>query len=406
MSITVVDSLMGTGKTSWALQHMNQNTGYLFMYVTPFLKEVDRVVEGTATGVKLQAPPDDGNKIASLRLMLCAGENIACTHQLFKKMDRECLGYIDKKKYVLILDEVLDAASVYKGLEKDDLTLLQNADYLSIDDTGRIRWRAEDSKTRFDDIKYYSMNKLAFSTDGSNVITIFNPDIFKVFLDVYVLTYMFEGSIMKSYFQLAQLDYNICHICKMADKYNLLVGAADNLSSIPEISICNEKFAYRKEYTGRTAFSIGWINKLKSKQANIVKNDLHNYFQNKLHARADTILYTTSKEGRRKLDGKGYKSAFLAWNSRASNDYSDRFNLAYCFNSFVNPALKNYFLKYGIVVDEEAYATANLLQWIWRSRIRNGEPVNIFIPSERMRELLVSWIQLEKYKKSPKLVKK
>lgn len=401
MSVMVVDSLMGTGKTSWALQFMNQNTGHPYMYVTPFLAEVDRVVCGTETGAKLQAPPGDGNKTASLKLMLCAGENIACTHQLFKRLDETSLEIIQKKEYVLILDEVLDAVTVYQGVARDDLLLLQEARFLFIGDAGRIIWneKVQDSITRFDDLKYFAMNKLAFSTDGSNVVTVFNPNIFKVFSEVYVLTYLFEGSIMKPYFQLAQIDYQIYNICKNAGVYNLSEGICDASGNIPEIVICSEKFAYRKEYMKKTAFSIGWLGRLKAEQAKVVKNDLHNYFQNKLHAQVETILYTTSKEGRVKLDGKGYKTAFLAWNARASNDYSDRFNLAYCFNCFVNPALKNYFHSYSIGIDEEAYATANLLQWVWRSRIRNGEPINIFIPSVRMRELLFNWIQLHKARK-------
>ena len=38
-------------------------------------------------------------------------------------------------------------------------------------------------------------------------------------------------------------------------------------------------------------------------------------------------------------------------------------------------------------------ALGALLQWAWRSQIRNGKPIDIYIPSERMRELLNNWIQ-------------
>jgi hypothetical protein len=33
-----------------------------------------------------------------------------------------------------------------------------------------------------------------------------------------------------------------------------------------------------------------------------------------------------------------------------------------------------------------------MLQWLWRSRVRNGEPVTVFIPSARMRGLLQRWL--------------
>ena len=144
----------------------------------------------------------------------------------------------------------------------------------------------------------------------------------------------------------------------------------------------------------RTAFSVGWLNRLNDEKAKMIRNDLKNYFQNKMHAHVESILYTTTVEARKKLDGRGYKSAFLQWNARAVNTYAETYNLAYCFNCFVNPSLINFFKSYDIHINENAYATANLLQWIWRSRIRNGQPINIFIPSERMRELLSQWIFL------------
>ena len=45
-----------------------------------------------------------------------------------------------------------------------------------------------------------------------------------------------------------------------------------------------------------------------------------------------------------------------------------------------------------IKVDENSYALSELLQWIWRSQIRNGEPITIYIPSKRMRESLKNFL--------------
>ncbi len=41
--IKVVDSIMGSYKTSWAIQYMNESED-LFLYVTPYTLELDRVV--------------------------------------------------------------------------------------------------------------------------------------------------------------------------------------------------------------------------------------------------------------------------------------------------------------------------------------------------------------------------
>jgi hypothetical protein len=58
----------------------------------------------------------------------------------------------------------------------------------------------------------------------------------------------------------------------------------------------------------------------------------------------------------------------------------------------LNPAVKQYFLQNGVAIDEDLYATGEMLQWIWRSAIRNGEKINIYIPSMRMRRLLKNWL--------------
>ncbi len=34
------------------------------------------------------------------------------------------------------------------------------------------------------------------------------------------------------------------------------------------------------------------------------------------------------------------------------------------------------------------YALSELIQWIWRGQIRTGKPINLYIPSKRMRTIL------------------
>ncbi len=73
--------------------------------------------------------------------------------------------------------------------------------------------------------------------------------------------------------------------------------------------------------------------------------------------------------------------------------YSNRFNLAYLVNIYPHPSIVKFFRGKDIEVNGDSYALSEMLQWIWRSRIRNGLPVNIYIPSSRMRSLLEKWIE-------------
>jgi transposase-like protein len=95
------------------------------------------------------------------------------------------------------------------------------------------------------------------------------------------------------------------------------------------------------------------------------------------------------------LKGRGFADSFLAVNARATNEYSDRWALAYIYNRYMNPHESSFFQENGIRIDESALAVSDLLQWIWRSRIRNGQPVSLYLPSSRMRSLLFAWSRYE-----------
>ena len=139
-----------------------------------------------------------------------------------------------------------------------------------------------------------------------------------------------------------------------------------------------------------------------------LKRNLNNYFRNVLGAKSETILWTSFKDYKMKLRGKGYSKefkaeqmkevdnayGFLSCNSRATNKYSQCYNLAYCVNIYLHPAISQFFSQKGIRVNEELYGLSEMIQWIWRSRIRNGEKINIYIPSIRMRTLLEDWMKM------------
>ena len=98
------------------------------------------------------------------------------------------------------------------------------------------------------------------------------------------------------------------------------------------------------------------------------------------------------KDYKKKLQGKGYTRGFLSINMRATNEYRDRTSVAYIANRYMNPVIKNFFVNHNIDVDEDGFALSEMLQFIWRSAIRDGKEIWIYVPSMRMRNLLKQWI--------------
>ena len=57
------------------------------------------------------------------------------------------------------------------------------------------------------------------------------------------------------------------------------------------------------------------------------------------------------------------------------------------------PWMKNYLLKLGAKnVNQDMYALSILIQWVFRSAIRNGEEIWVYVPSRRMRTLFQTWL--------------
>ena len=66
--------------------------------------------------------------------------------------------------------------------------------------------------------------------------------------------------------------------------------------------------------------------------------------------------------------------------------------MAYLINLYPYPQLIQFFEMNGVELNQDLYAISELLQWIWRSAIRDGKSINLYLPSMRMRELLGKWV--------------
>lgn len=55
-------------------------------------------------------------------------------------------------------------------------------------------------------------------------------------------------------------------------------------------------------------------------------------------------MWTTFKEQKSKLQGKGYTGGFVEWNCKATNDYSDKKYLAYALNVYPHVGIVQFFL--------------------------------------------------------------
>ena len=395
--ITIVDSPMGSGKTTWAIEsilkpHPIDN----HVYITPFLSEIDRVINATKGYKRFLAPENRGDgKLAAINNLLLNEDDIAATHELFKHLDNKSHEYIQRSHYTLILDEVLDVISPY-NLKSGDFQLLLDGDWITIDEDGFIIWNSEKSgwDSTFEEVKRLAENHSLVCVNGSILLWRYPPEIFSMFDKIYILTYLFEASILCAYFKYNEISYEKKSICKTDNKYELCDFTPFNASVFSHLINIYDGPLNKNIPQKKSCMSKQWFNNSENnKHVKQLKDNIYNYFRHTVEAKSDSIMWTCFKDDINRLKGKGYTKSHVSCNCRSTNDYADRYNLAYVINRYLNPGIPAYFLQKGITIDNDLYALSEMLQWIWRSRIRSGQQINIYISSNRMRTLLRMWLK-------------
>ncbi len=82
MSITVIDSIMGSGKSTWAFNFINSNPEKKYLYVTPFIDECARAIHA-CNAIEMYQPREAPTKQADFMKLIKEEKNIATTHSLF-----------------------------------------------------------------------------------------------------------------------------------------------------------------------------------------------------------------------------------------------------------------------------------------------------------------------------------
>ena len=119
-----------------------------------------------------------------------------------------------------------------------------------------------------------------------------------------------------------------------------------------------------------------------------LRRNTTNLFRNITPSSTSDNLWTTYEAFREDIKGKGFAKSFTYLGIDSEKDYSDRIYLAYLANNFYPATIQNTF-----DISEDQYALSELLQFMFKSALSNGNEIWIYIPSKRMRNLLIEWIE-------------
>lgn len=465
----VVDSICGSGKTSAALNMINDAPDDVhFLYITPYLSEIDRLQKYCAKK-NFKAPKsrqESGkNKLENLKKLIQDGYNIVSTHALLNRFDNEIIEICRASNYVLLLDECADVIETYDIGPRDFETLMKYCDINK--ETRQLVWK--ESEKDYHDSKFAEEKRLCElgslvlypEKEGNtelnkNLLVWSMPcSVFEAFSGgVYLLTYMFESQYQKYYYDYYGLKYEYLsvegdsvenyHFVKFDPNksyikydYSKLIHIVDN-EKLNRIG--TEDVPQRVQYL----LSKTWYDKMSESSVvmKTLKNNLTNFFVNLTGDACCYNLWTCFKDYKHLIKGRGYSGSsvypqrvltyvkkekdrnsevieemtfvkpedkkydkngnliglnatcgFASMNARATNSYRQTTNVAYPINRFMRTNVKNFFVMNNIKVDEDGWALSEMIQFLFRSALREGQEINVYVPSVRMRKLLEQWIK-------------
>ena len=384
--------MMGRGKTTAAINYMSRwSSEKCFLYITPFLQEVDRVCEQCDFD---QPDSDHVTKLAELKRMMRRNRNVASTHSLFFLLDDEALQLARDKHYTLIVDEAMNVVSRVP-VTNSDLDAI-TTHFASVDETdGRITWADPEYTGRFSGYKDLAdMGSLYIV--GSSLLSIMRPDTISAFDEVIMMTYRFMGQYQRAYLDFFGFQYRLCGVDTETMTFTDMPDQPPAVDFGSLIRIVDDE---RMNRIGNAPFSLSkaWYDRRSRNNDEMreLRNDLNSFFRRRVNAPSGSQLWTCFKSDAPKLYGVNnrFASSFLHLSAKASNAYRERTAVAYLVNRFVDPNIGKFFATHGVQVDMDEFALGEMLQWIWRSAVRDGRPIDLYIPSKRMRDLLMQWIE-------------
>lgn len=443
MEIEIIDEIMGTGKSYATLRHIENlainDVNERWIFCTEYLEEIEKRTQENLQATHLWRTPISGGdetKTDNLLELLQEPKTqlIGITHALLLSASQN--KYINlllrSKGYKLFLDETLELINPYNGVKIGDFFKSKHHNELTITgEYGKVEWLVDDTAITHGNLS--SMDKLKVdcakgiiyccTKSGSSgnseslaIVEIENEVLFTQFKRVIVATYNIQDTLFDAYLNIKGITRKKCT--------DIVCARDTTKAKIKENIIFVHK--YDKAFTN-VSLSSGWYQGNKKESATADDYKLINKTikaigdSNGCKGNAHLLGFTVpagrlgSQRDPKKIQPKGYPhtvcsvivdaegiesegveskalSAYVPCNARASNEYANKNVMIHIFNRYPMPSVLQYLNHYNVPFSSETFALNELVQWVWRSAIRNDQPIKLAILSGRMRNLFQTWL--------------
>lgn len=405
--IELLDSIMGSGKTQGVIQWMLNNPQNKYLYVSPMLTEVEERIPTACQALEFTYPCTEEYKTKGQHLLklLEEGCNVSFTHSLFTDLTKQHLALIRKHEYVLIVDEEVAFIEPYKGnYSRDDIVSLERAGHIRVeeDNLGRVVWQWYDDNemndTAYSKLKRMSdLGMLYCAKRDRKIMVVHLPiELVQSSRRVILLTYLFKGSVMESFMDLKGIEIvPFKEVTPPKTTKDVLTKAKHLITFIDTTTTkAVSSLSMSSTWYSKNA-STADLERVSNAIFSVYRKfgDKENFIFTAPKSLADYQYVKDEKLKRNIIHKKMPKDVdWIYCGTKATNMWSHKSIAVHAYNRYVNTAIKAYLQDYGTPPDDDMFALSEMVQWIFRTCIRNDEPLQLCILNNRMKGLLLNWL--------------
>ena len=438
--IYCVDAPPGSGKTSAIIREMNEHPDRKYIYVAPILDEDERIRLACPEVGFIKPYPvyTEGTKKATkmnhIKDLVRRNHSIATTHKAFDMLTPELVEMIREKEYVLIMDETVNVMETNQYCYDDVKTMVDAGNLTYEGDFYRFSGNPDllEGKSYFANMYRLAYSKNLYIFEDPEKSCRYNPkgkyyyftmplDLIKAFKDVYILTYLFPSSELYLLMRMNDVEYVNVGVEKTMDGFKLSesgVYVSDTIKNVKSlIHILRDQdgthgvgrpkkkfntYTAKKYNRDRTMyFNLSrtfYDNKKNEQIIQIVRNNNKRFIDRIISEvggnRANKVIWTVYKSHIDKVKSPKIQNCWIPLNSRATNQYADRTICSWLVELYQQPEKLYFFKKYGKgnLLNERMVCLSTMIQTIFRTAIRSGKEIFLYVPSLRSRSLIQRWV--------------
>lgn len=392
-NIYIVDSIYGRGKTKAVINYINSHPNERFIYISKNEEILDRIVF-ECKKAKFYYCKDVGSEyritgnVINFKNAIHQNRNILLDSLEFIGINEVDMHLLSR--YTLIIDEE-NSFIKYLDISDYDLDMLLNCE-CQIGEDGTVKWNNPKYEGRF---LYYKKHiemgftKLYRFNRRNMLYWIFPKEYIENFKKVFILTQMLDGQIQSYYFELFDIEYQNLYVKDFQFTSN---KQPDDINEYKKyIHICHyDKLNYIGNDT--ISFSYEWFKNSKPSIRRIIINNCISFFRTHTNTTSNEAMWSIYSDLKDTYKITGYSKGFVDNYDKFVNPEKTYSSIAYLMNLYPNIYDIIFFRLNNMKIDDDKYALSELVQLIFRSRLKDKEPINIYIPSKRMRTLLENWL--------------